>query len=263
MVRAFSTLGCPEATLEEALALARSHGLDGVELRALGGTLDLPSYLRAQFGSPAALAGRFGGRLPPIVALGTSLRAIGGTAADREQFLEFLPWAEALGVPWLRVFDGGKTADAAELAQAAETLRWWRDLRATRGWRADIMIETHDALTEPARLRDFLAAAPDAAVLWDAHHTWKQSGEDPVRTWRAIQSRVVHLHVKDSVSVPGPRHPYTYVRPGEGEFPMAPLLAELRAGFAGAVSLEWEKLWHPALPGLDEALAAAAARRWW
>jgi sugar phosphate isomerase/epimerase len=148
-------------------------------------------------------------------------------------------------------------------AAVAATLRWWRELRAARGWQTEIMIETHDALAQPAALRAFLAAAPEASILWDAHHTWKKSGEDPVTTWRAIRAHVVHVHLKDSVAVPGPRHPYTYVRPGEGGFPMAPLLAELRAGFAGAVSLEWEKLWHPTLPSLDEALRTAALRGWW
>jgi sugar phosphate isomerase/epimerase len=263
MIRIFSSLGCPHSTLDEALALAARHGLDGVELRALGGTLELPAYLASQFGAPTELAARLGDRAPRIVALDTSLRIIGGTADDRDKFLEFLPWAEALGVRWLRVFDGGRSADDAEIARAAETLRWWRELRATRGWQADIMVETHDALVTTPAIQRLLAAVPDTPILWDSHHTWRKSGEDPVVTWRAIRNHVVHLHVKDSIGTPGPRHPYTYVLPGTGEFPMAPLLAELRAGFAGAVSLEWEKLWHPALPDLDAALDTATARSWW
>jgi hypothetical protein len=45
---------------------------------------------------------------------------------------------------------------------------------------------------------------------------------------------------------------------------MAPLVAELKAAeFSGPVSLEWERMWHPYLPPLDEALAVAAARGWW
>jgi sugar phosphate isomerase/epimerase len=72
------------------------------------------------------------------------------------------------------------------------------------------------------------------------------------------------VHVKDSISVPSARHPFTYVLPGDGEFPMAPLLAALRAdSFAGPLSLEWEKMWHPYLAPLDDALAIAAARGWW
>jgi hypothetical protein len=45
---------------------------------------------------------------------------------------------------------------------------------------------------------------------------------------------------------------------------MTPLKAELRAAnFSGPVSLEWERMWHPYLPPLDEALTVAAARGWW
>ena len=44
---------------------------------------------------------------------------------------------------------------------------------------------------------------------------------------------------------------------------MAALREVLRAEYDGWVSLEWEKLWHPYLPPLDDALAAAARRDWW
>ena len=72
------------------------------------------------------------------------------------------------------------------------------------------------------------------------------------------------MHVKDSIPVPSARHPFTYTLPGDGGFPIAPLLGALRAdGFSGAVSLEWERMWHPYLPSLDEALVVAAQRGWW
>jgi len=260
----FSSLGCPDFSLDEALALAAKHGVGAIELRALGGTVELPRYLAGQFGAPAVLAARLREARIRVVALGTSLKLTGAAAADREAFLAYVPWAEALGVPRLRVFDGGATADAAELAQAAATVRWWRALRRGAGWQADLMIETHDSLFTAAAIRRFLAVAPGTAILWDSHHTWKKGGEDPVATWRALRPHVAHVHVKDSVGVPSAKHPFTYVLPGEGEFPFAPLLAALRAdGFAGAVSLEWEKLWHPSLPPLDAALAAAQTQAWW
>jgi len=44
-LRSFSTLGCPECTLDEVLRLAADHGIAGVELRCLGGTTDLPGWL--------------------------------------------------------------------------------------------------------------------------------------------------------------------------------------------------------------------------
>ena len=264
--RAFSTLGCPQCSLTDAFALATRHGIGAVELRALGGSLHLPGYFAEAGGTPAELAEMVRGSGMRIVAIDTNLRLVGGTAADREKFLEFLPWAETLGVRRLRVFDGGETAGEAELAEAAATVHWWRELRAAKGWQADIMVETHDSLLRAALIQGFVEAVPDTAVLWDAFNTWIKSGEDPVRTWRAISRcvpAVSHIHVKDGARIPRGNYSFTAMLPGSGEFPMARLLPELRAGFDGILSLEWEKLWHPYLPSLDEALRVATERDWW
>jgi sugar phosphate isomerase/epimerase len=262
--RCISSLGCPDLSLEETLGLARQHDVPAVELRCLGGTTDLAAYLSSQYGSPHALAGRLRAAAVRIIGFNTSMRLVGGTALEREQLQALVPWAEALRVPWLRIFDGGKIADAVELGEAAETIRWWRALRRAQGWGTDIMIETHDSLFTTAGIRRFTAANPGTAILWDAHHTWRKGGEDPAVTWRAIRGDVVHVHVKDSVDRPSARHAYTYVLPGDGEFPIGSVLGALRDdGFSGAVSLEWEKLWHPYLPSLHDALATAAVRKWW
>jgi sugar phosphate isomerase/epimerase len=266
MLRCFSSLGCPDLSLDATLALAAQHEIPAVELRCLGSTVDLSAHFAAQFGSPAALAAHLQATRPSarVFALNASLHLVGPTAAEREQLVALGPWAEALGVRRLRVFDGGRTADAAEVAEAAATLHWWQQVRRAHGWQAELMIETHDSLFTAAAIGRLLTVAPDAAILWDTHHTWKKGGEDPVATWRAIQAHVVHVHVKDSISVPSAKHPFTYVLPGDGEFPFAPLRAALHAdGYAGLVSLEWEKMWHPYLPPLDVALRTATARAWW
>jgi sugar phosphate isomerase/epimerase len=264
MLRAFSTLGCPQATLDEALTIAAAHGLAGIEIRTLGGTAELPDYLAKEFGSPEKLADRLRAARVRVVALDTSLRVIDGAVADREKFLQYVPWAEALGVPRLRVFDGGKNGDAAEMAGAAETIGWWRRLRRENGWKVDLMIETHDALVRSPVIRRFFETIPGASLLWDAHHTWRKGGEDPVATWRAIHEGVVHVHVKDSIDQPSARHPFTYVLPGRGGFPMAALREALAAGgFRGPLSLEWERWWHPYLPPVEDALGAASAGKWW
>lgn len=262
--RCISTLGCPEFSLEDALALAEKHDVPSIEVRALGGTVDLPAYLAETYGSPAALAERLRGAPVKIAAFDASLHLAGGTEAEKEQLVALVPWAEALGVKRVRVFDGGKDATPDEFSVARETLRWWTDLRMRHGWQAQVMIETHDSLFTAEKITKFLDAMPGVALLWDAHHTWRKGGEDPGVTWAAIRASVVHVHVKDSIPVPSARHPFTYVLPGDGGFPIAQTLAALRAdAFAGPVSLEWEKLWHPYLPPLDEALAVARARDWW
>lgn len=266
MLRCFSSLGCPEASLDDTLALATGFGIPAIEVRTLGGTVDLPKYFAEHFGSPAGLAAHLQAKGPAvrIAAFNLSLHLVGPTPAERDQLMAIMPWAEALGVPWLRVFDGGRLADAAELAEAVATLDWWQELRQRHGWKAQVMIETHDSLFTAAAIGRFLQARPDAAILWDSHHTWRKGGEDPLKTWSAIRTHVVHIHVKDSINVPSAKHPYTYVLPGDGGFPIAPLLAALEAdAYAGLVSFEWEKMWHPYLPSLDQALRVATERAWW
>lgn len=262
--KAFSSLGCHELTLADTLDLAERHGIAAIELRSLGGTTDLPAVLARAYGSPAALAGKLRGSRVHILALDTSLGLVTPSATDREAFLSFVPWADALGVAWLRVFDGGKNPTDNGPTDAAATLRWWREQRQRHGWRTDVMVETHDILLTADAVLRFCALVPGAAILWDAHNTWRKGNADPVTMWRAISSHVVHIHVKDSVSRPSGQHPYTYVLPGAGEFPMTQLLDVLYADhYAGAVSLEWERQWHPSLPPLEEALRAAASRHWW
>lgn len=262
-LRCFSTLGCPDLSLDAATALARRRQIPALELRALGGTVDLPAYFAAQYRTPAAATAEVAATGLKIVALGASLRLVDNTAADREQLLQWAPWADALGARWLRVFDGGSSGDDAELTRAAETWAWWQTARAHHGWHVDLMVETHDSIFTAAAIRRLVEAAPGLAVLWDSHHTWKKGGEDPLITWATAREHIVHVHVKDSISAPGTPHGFTYVPPGGGEFPFAALIERLRRDrFVGAVSLEWEKLWHPQLAPLDEALEAAVAQGW-
>lgn len=261
-LRTFSSLGCPDATLESALRIAADHGLGGVELRALEGDVDLPAVLARRYETPGEFAARVNAQPVRIVALDTSLKLCGSDDTAWAGLEAFLPWAEALGGVRLRVFDGGTSGAEGELDEMAGRLAWWRRWRAGRGWVSDLMIETHDSLFSAEKIQALAMRVPAPPILWDSHHTWKRGGEDPAATWRQIRPLVVHLHVKDSISVPSARHPFSYVLPGQGEFPMGPLRAMLAADhYDHPLSLEWERLWHPMLPPLEEALRAAEG--WW
>jgi sugar phosphate isomerase/epimerase len=266
LLHTFSTLGCPELDLDAAFALAARHGLHALELRALGNTTDLPAWFQSHYGSPAALAAHLKQRQVKICVLGTSFRLIGHDEKNRAELEQYVRWADAAEVPWLRVFDGGTTGQTSEVAEAAETLNWWQAQRIKNNWAVELIVETHDGFVTSPALRGLIAKCPQIRLLWDAHHTWKKGGEDPTHTWQTVRYNLVHLHVKDSVSTPTENrsHPYSYVLPGDGEFPMASLNAVLKAeGYKGYLSLEWERLWHPYLPELDKALYHARQTRWW
>lgn len=263
--RSFSTLGCPELSWEELGELNRRYGIRLLELRALGGDLDLPGYLERTFVQPAAWAEAVEQAGFRVCGLSTSLKMVGGEEADRAAFLQFLPWAEAVGGVPLRVFDGGSVAEGlsgGRLDEALELIRWWRDERMRNSWSSDIIIEMHDSTACSNELKQLQSALGEdpVDVLWDTHHTWKKGGEPIAETWAAVGQWVKHVHVKDSIREPSARHPYTYVLPGSGEFPMQQTLCLLRdSGYDAVVSLEWEKVWHPYLGSMDSALEAMAS----
>jgi sugar phosphate isomerase/epimerase len=262
--RCFSTLGCPELDLDGVVALALSRRIESVELRALNGTIDLIAQFTRAFGSPAELKA-WAARGPIRVAMiGTSFRLHGNGAADRDALLALVGWAEALGTRWLRVFDGCKSGDAGEIADAVAMLAWWAGERRRRGFVVDLATETHDATADPVALRTFLTAAPECRILWDAHHTWRRGGEMPGDTWLYLKPHVVHVHFKDSATTPGVGEGYAYVPPGDGEFPLGALVDQLAAdGYAGALCLEWERMWHPALAPIETALDRLDRFPWW
>ncbi len=266
MLHTFSTLGCPELDLDGAIQLAARHGLHTLELRALNNTTDLPAWFQDHYGSPAGLAAHLKHRRVKVCALDTSFKLVGSDDIDRAQLEMFVRWADEANVPWLRVMDGGRRGDAAEVEEATATLRWWREQRVKHNWAVELVMETYGGFVTSDALHRLVSYAPQISILWDAHHTWKKGGEAPLTTWRAIRNHVVHLHVKDSVNTPSPNgtHPYTYVLPGDGEFPMAELRTALREdAYNGVISLEWERMWHPYLPELDKALHHAQRLRWW
>lgn len=256
----FSTLGCPELTLGEIAALAREHSVPRVELRTVAERLDLPALFQEEFGSAKNLKRWLADEKLEVVALDSSAKLIDCPEDAREELLAFGEWANALGIPAIRVFDGGQTAP--ELSpenrdEATAFLRWWESECSKNNWSVELIVETHDALcTTAACLELSVAVDGDLAILWDAHHTWRKGGEDPFRTWEAIQSLVKHIHFKDSIGKPSARHPFTYTHLGQGEFPLQAFLDRLREDrFTGPVSLEWERKWHPYLDPLSDALA--------
>ena len=263
----FSTLGCPELSLAEACALATDFHIPALELRSLGGTVDLPK-LFAEGGWTAQrvchLASQTGVRL---VVAGSSFKLASSVDAERVPFLDYCAWADSLGIPFVRAFGGGTWGQALaepDFAAAVWNVEWWRAEKRARGWRIEMLMETHDAFSASAPCLELNRRLDQPIrLIWDSHHTWRLGGESPADSWQQLGHWVCHVHVKDSVDRPSARHPFTYDLPGAGQMPLGKVLTVLRENkFAGCVSLEWEKLWHPYLPPLREALLRVQTQPW-
>lgn len=263
----FSTLGCHDLSLEECSELAKKFGLKFIEARAFEDRIDLPELFAEKYGAPENIRKKLDELGVEISCFDTSLKLIGNNDESREEFLKFIPWAEAAGTSLLRIFDGGTPETKLEgeaLEQALDTLNWWHELRDTNGWTVDIAIETHDCLTTVSEYKKLKSATDrNLRIIWDTHHTWKKANVPVSDSWEALQEDIESIHIKDSITKPSARHPFTYVQLGDGEFPLNETLDIIsKNGYDKFVCVEWERKWHPYLLPLSEALSQAQKLEW-
>ena len=260
---AFSTLGCPAWEWKKILGFAGQHGFSAIELRGLEGNLDLPSHPIFAVDRIEQTKKEIRASKLRIANLGSSAQMYVEDPAKREKELgdarRFIDLASTLGAPYVRVF-GGKAESDKSAAPSDETkarvAAGLHELGKYAGPRnVTVIIESHDHFTASATLKDVLRAADSehVALLWDAHHTFATSNEDPEFTVRELGPWIRHTHLKDSV---GNGEDRKYVLTGRGTVPIQRQIEALRSiGYKGFYCFEWEKLWHPDIDDPEIAIA--------
>lgn len=249
----FSSIGHPNASLVEMASLAAEFGLDFIELRALGGSIDLSAYFTANYPVEYIPSIR-----PRVRLIATNLQLIDAAESSINDFLQAVDVAVRLEAPYVRVFGGGHWGEAlsrAALDHAVKTVQRCRSAIRERSAACDILLETHSAFSSSIVCLEFNRRLDEPLhILWDSHHTWRNAGESPRESWDQIGPFVRHIHFSDSQSK-GLEASHRCVLPGTGEYPVETLRQVLvEEGYAYGVSLEWEKLWHPELPDVRNAL---------
>jgi sugar phosphate isomerase/epimerase len=260
---AFSTLGCPAWDWQKILDFAHQHGFAAIELRGLKGKMDLPS-------DPQFAADRIEQTKKDIHAAGLRIACVSSSAqlyvedpSKREKELadarRFIDLAGTLGAPYVRVFGGKAENDKNPAPDDATKKRVAAGLRELGSYAAPhnvtVIIESHDHFTSSATLKDVLTAADSEHVglLWDAHHTFATSNEEPESTVKQLGRWIRHTHLKDSVGTGEDRK---YVLTGRGNVPIQRQIAALRSiDYKGFYCFEWEKVWHPDLADPEIAIA--------
>lgn len=260
---AFSTLGCPAWEWKKILEFAAQHGFSAIELRGLEGKLDLPAH-------PIFAADRIEQTKQEIRASKLKIACLSSSAqmymedpAKRELQLSdarrFIELAAALDAPYVRVFGGKADSDKSPAPSEdtkARVAAGLRELGVYAGpHRVTVIIESHDHFTSSSTLKEVLSRADSEHVglLWDAHHTFATSNEDPEFTVKQLGPWIRHTHLKDSV---GSGEDRKYVLTGRGNVPVQRQIAALRSiGYKGFYCFEWEKLWHPDIADPEIAIA--------
>jgi sugar phosphate isomerase/epimerase len=262
-----STLGCPDLRFPQICQLLSEFALHELEFRAVDGRIDLPQWAVDAGWIPFQATGLLAKHDIRFVVADSSFKLVGNDEKSRAELLAFCEWADSWSARYVRAFGGGTWGQALteeDYDQAALTIAWWQQERKQRGWAIELLLETHDAFCASSSCRQLLARLHEPiGIIWDSHHTWRLGGETPRESWSQLSQWIRHVHVKDSVNKPSARHPYTYVLPGDGDMPVGQVVEVLSEHhFPGVVSLEWERLWHPYLPLLREALARLQAQPW-
>src|SRR6266508_3395558 len=262
MKLAFSTLGCPDWTLEQCVAAARDYGYDGISLRLLDGAVIEPGIdagTRRRVGSVLDAAGL------PLVCLDTSVKIAqpdpSVRAAQIRDGLAMLDLAAEWQAPLVRVFAGPPPDSSEQEAIASATACLLPLAERAHDLGIAVVLETHDAFCSSAAVMQTLAGLPaaGAGVLWDLLHPYR-IGEDPADTLSRIGSRLQHVHIKDGRAPAGGGTNWDFTLLGEGTVPTRAILAMLRqAGYDGWLSVEWEKKLHPELAAPEVALPQHAA----
>ncbi len=259
MKLAFSTLGCPEWDLVTITGAARKFGYEGIELRALEGSLDLlsrPEFAPSQIARTKAY---FKDQGVEICCVDTSCTFHSPDVSERANqvgiALAHAELAAKVGAPLIRVFPDKIQPGA----QREQTRDWIAECLHAVAERmpddVDVALETHGdfANAEAAAEIVNLADHPKVKLIWDVANS-VAAGDTIERAGRVVRSCLAHIHLRDAKPVIESEH-WLPVLAGKGRVSFTETLNTIRElHYDGYVSFEWEKYWRPEIEEPEVAL---------
>jgi sugar phosphate isomerase/epimerase len=225
MKMSFSTLGCPDWTLDQIVGRACEYGFDGIAFRGLNGELDLtrvdefsPSRRRHTL-SLIKRAGLVCNML--LTSTRVMLTDPVELAASLRNAKAHIDLAADMESPAVRIFGGAilsGLSHAAAVARAGECLRELG--RHAEGKGVKVLFETHDDWVRPDLVRRVIEHAnhPDVRVLWDVHHPYRIAEIPIAEVWNALGPWIESVDIKDSRVDPSARLGYRFVKARRGGY---------------------------------------------
>lgn len=260
-----STLGAPGVPVDVVLSWLQQHHIHGVELRLARGEVadpDMDAEARTNLRHQINAAGVQVTGIASYV----KVAAPGPDKTVAAGLIQAIDFARDLGAPMVRVFPGADTGPAAftetpPLRESRDEVdrRAARRLSSVTSYAADSgvmpVLETHDSHPTGKDIAAILNRVNGpVGVVWDLLHPWRV-GEQLEETWKTLEPWLATGHgcvqIKDA-DMPASSTPLPI---GTGSLPTEEFGQLLvRNAYRGAVTLEWEKAWHPEAAHLDAAL---------
>ena len=256
---AFSTLGCPNWQLTQIVENAERLGYDGVELRAVSGTLDLLS--RPEFTSRNVRSSReqFADRNLEVCCVDTSCNFHSTDRKERSSqvdlALKYADLAAELRSPLIRVFPDKIQNGATRQETLDYIVESLIEIAQRLPAGVTVALETHGdfAKTESASEIVNLVNHPQVKLVWDVANS-VAAGDSIEHASQTVEPFLCHIHLRDARPVESSEH-WLPVLAGEGKVSFEDTLnAIAKLNYTGYVSFEWEKYWHPEIEDPEVAL---------
>ena len=256
---AFSTLACPNWTLEEMARCAAEYGYEAAELSPRHPTGVSPALTAGERQQVRNLFASHGVEIAMVNTYSEFIEPEAEVRARNVAMVKaFVDLARDLGTTRVRVF-GQNTAK--ELPSDIPRDRCM-DYVATAIMEIaayavaddiEILLETHDVFRDPELVTDVMRriSAPNVGVVWDITNSVVM-GSSVDEAFAAVRDSLRFVQVKDYMETRRMESPCLI---GTGDAPNKEAFALLRAaGYRGYVSLETEKMYHPEpeTPDADE-----------
>jgi sugar phosphate isomerase/epimerase len=259
MKLAFSTLGCPDWELPQIVHTAQRLGYDGVELRAVGGSLDLlgrPEFSDSELPSTRAL---FEDQQIEVCCVDTSCSFHSPNSLERSEQVELAlkhsELAARLHAPLIRIFPDKIQTGVSREATRDYIVTSLQQVAQRLPEAVTVGLETHGdfARAESAAEIITLVNHPRVRLIWDVANS-AAAGDSTSHAGRTVQPFLSHIHLRDARPVIGSEH-WLPVLVGAGKVSFSETLAVVEElNYDGYISFEWEKYWHPEIEDPDVAL---------
>jgi sugar phosphate isomerase/epimerase len=259
MKLAFSTLGCPNWELDQIAATARRLGYDGVELRAVGGSLDLLDRPEFRPGKLKATRELFAASNLEICCVDTSCTFHSPSRTERraqiELALKHAELAAELGAPSIRVFPDRIQAGASRNETRDYISESLSEIAERLPQEVCVALETHGDFARSEATVEIVTRVnhPRVKVIWDVANS-VAAGDSIAAAGHNVQRFLSHIHLRDARPVATSEH-WLPVLAGTGEVSFTETLRLIeKLDYDGYVSFEWEKYWHPEIEEPEVAL---------
>lgn len=262
---AFSTVACPDWTIEQACRAAAEWGYDGIEFRTFGPastqfacdpaltSSEKVRRLLGQSGVEAAVVASsvgFGEPIRPAV-IGRVISDTERSIRDAKAAIELAaqiesPLVRVFGFEWPRT-ERRKSA----IARITERLRLAAD--AARNTGVKLVLENGGCLSRAEDLAEVIAET-ESNLVGAAYSVLvgRVAGDDPAAAIRALGDKLWVCKLRDRDE----DHQPCLI--GQGEAGIADAVRALdQVGFAGWTVVEWDRAWITGLQAPDEVLPAA------